>query len=291
MTIPDHYATPTAFRRALETRLKSIAMQEETDLQRLRRQVTFDRFLCRLFQQQPDAWVLKGGYAMELRIKSARTTKDIDLAFRQAFERGGSGRSAGMLLERLQQAAAVDLGDGFSFLVGEAMMDLETAPYGGARYPIEARMDGRTFVKFHLDAGIGDIVIEPIEVVAPRDWLNFLGIPPVSFPVLPAEQQFAEKYHAYTFVRGDRPNSRVRDLVDMLLLIRHSELEIARVGHSLRATFTRRGTHPVPETVPTPPAFWSVQFTSMAASCRIEIALDEAVKELKMFLVNNIKSS
>jgi nucleotidyltransferase AbiEii toxin of type IV toxin-antitoxin system len=36
---------------------------------------------------QPRAltWVLKGGYAMELRIEAARTTKDIDLTMRSVF--------------------------------------------------------------------------------------------------------------------------------------------------------------------------------------------------------------
>ena len=28
-------------------------------------------------------------------------------------------------------------------------MDLDAAPYGGARYPVESRLDGRAFVKFH----------------------------------------------------------------------------------------------------------------------------------------------
>jgi hypothetical protein len=32
--------------------------------------------------------VLKGGYAMELRIKAARTTKDIDLAMRKNYFMG-----------------------------------------------------------------------------------------------------------------------------------------------------------------------------------------------------------
>ena len=95
---PKKYATAAAFRRALEDRLQDIAGKESVDLQRLRRQVAFDRLLARLFQgKQPLAlpWVLKGGYAMELRIKAARTTKDIDLAMRgtvrgraQPFEHG-----------------------------------------------------------------------------------------------------------------------------------------------------------------------------------------------------------
>jgi hypothetical protein len=44
------YATAAAFRRALEDRLQDIAGKESVDLQRLRRQVGFDRLLARLFQ-------------------------------------------------------------------------------------------------------------------------------------------------------------------------------------------------------------------------------------------------
>jgi hypothetical protein len=38
------YKTAGAFRIALETRLQARAHEEKTDLQRLRRQVAFDRF-------------------------------------------------------------------------------------------------------------------------------------------------------------------------------------------------------------------------------------------------------
>jgi hypothetical protein len=58
------------------------AREEATDLQRLRWQVAFDRFLARMFSKGPKAaypWLLKGGYAMELRLHAARTAKDIDL--------------------------------------------------------------------------------------------------------------------------------------------------------------------------------------------------------------------
>ena len=47
---PKRYATATAFRRALEDRLQDISRKEGVDLQRLRRQVAFDRLLARLFQ-------------------------------------------------------------------------------------------------------------------------------------------------------------------------------------------------------------------------------------------------
>jgi len=40
----------------------------------------FDRLLCRLFAKPNAPWLLKGGYALELRLKTARTTRDMDLA-------------------------------------------------------------------------------------------------------------------------------------------------------------------------------------------------------------------
>jgi hypothetical protein len=42
MNSPPRYDTTAAFRIALEARLKSLARSESVDLQRLRRQVSFD---------------------------------------------------------------------------------------------------------------------------------------------------------------------------------------------------------------------------------------------------------
>ena len=83
--IPERkYASGTALRTALEERLKRVSREEGIDLQRLRRQVAFDRFLARLFRAPNNNWVLKGGYAMELRFQTARTTKDLDFTVRVA---------------------------------------------------------------------------------------------------------------------------------------------------------------------------------------------------------------
>ena len=67
------YASPSAFRRALEDRLLQMQRAEHVDIQRLRRQVAFDRLLARLFHDANPPWLLKGGYAMELRMAMART--------------------------------------------------------------------------------------------------------------------------------------------------------------------------------------------------------------------------
>jgi hypothetical protein len=62
-------------------------------------------------------------------------------------------------------------------------------------------MDERIFARFHLDAGIGDVAMEPLDSVVSRDWLGFAGIEPSRVRMIAREQQFAEKIHAYTLPR------------------------------------------------------------------------------------------
>src|SRR5437879_7473117 len=178
---------------------------------------------------------------MELRTHTARTTKDIDLTLRDgtSLPKDPNERRE-QVRAMLQDAAAPPFDDFFEFLVGEAREDLEGAPGGGSRYPVQARMDGRDFARFHVDVGIGDEVLEPLDVVTGEDWLGFGGVEPPSFPVISPEQQFAEKLHAYTLSRGERVNTRTKDLIDMVLLIRGEKLDRAKTVAALRATFAKR---------------------------------------------------
>ena len=285
---PKRYATGVAFRRALEDRLQDIAGKEGVELQRLRRQVAFDRLLARLFHVgQPLAlpWVLKGGYAMELRIKAARTTKDIDLTMRSVFSSGEKKNDQKNLvvLERLQEAAAFRSDDFFVYTIGEPISDLDAAPYGGARFPVEARLDGRVFVGFHLDVGIGDAVMEPLEVIEGRDWLGFAGIASPSLYMIPREQQFAEKLHAYTLPRHGAANTRVRDLVDMVLLVKSGTLRNDKVAEAIRVTFDRRKTHALPDTLPVPPAEWQKPYQALARECGLSGEVKDAFHILQTF--------
>lgn len=280
---PSRYATPAAFRRALEDRLMKITREERVDVQRLRRQVAFDRLLCRLFRAAPSPWLLKGGYAMELRLAVARTTRDIDLALRP--ESGGKPDwRPEDTQQQLQTAASVDLSDHFVFLIGSATRDLDAAPYGGARYPVEAQMGGRTFAKFHLDVSSGDVLREPYETLQGRDWLAFAGIGTVPFPAVSREEQFAEKLHAYTLPRSERPNSRVKDLVDMALLLQQGRLDQARLRESIRATFARRNTHAVPTSLSEPPAEWAKPFAELANECGLPEAMQPGFEAVRSYL-------
>jgi hypothetical protein len=264
MPSPRTYATAGAFRRALEERLKRASLTDQIDPNRLRRQVSFDRLLARLFREDRAPWVLKGGYALELRFKTARSTVDIDLTVqRVAASEGGDENQ--VVRQMLQSAAAVALGDWFEFTIGPPVMDLTAAPYGGARYPVEARMDERIFARFHLDAGVGDVVMRPLETIVCRDWLGFAGIESSRVLMIAREQQFAEKIHAYTLPRN-AANSRVKDLVDLALLIGSGGLDKQRILDALRLTFERRETHDLASLLP-PPADWQIPFQALAEEC------------------------
>lgn len=269
---PRRYATAAAFRVALETRLKAISTAEGTDLQRLRRQVSFDRLLARFFAEQNAPWLLKGGYAMELRLHTARTTKDIDISLPSESVTGFGGN----ILAGLQDQAGADLADFFTFTIADPQMDLKAAPEGGARYPVTASLAGRMFTKFHLDVGIGDAVTPPTELIEARDWLGFAGIARPQFMAISKEQQFAEKFHAYTLPRTDVTNTRVKDLVDMVLLIHMKAMDKGVLKQAIQATFDLRGTHPIPGAVPEAPESWKIPFSVLANECGLGISFSEA---------------
>jgi hypothetical protein len=103
------YASPDAFKQAVEQRLRTGATGPR--LRRSRQLLVFERFLARIVTIFGDAATLKGGLALELRIKRARATKDVDLRVMG---------SAQELLTQLQAAGRLDLGD---FMTFEVMPD------------------------------------------------------------------------------------------------------------------------------------------------------------------------
>jgi hypothetical protein len=268
------YRTATSFRQGLEERLNSQALSQGKDVMRLRRQLAFDRLLARMFDAPDSPWLLKGGYVMELRVKQARATKDLDLGLKSIPREP--------LRKWVEAAAAIKMDDFFVFKIGPSTMDLEAAPYGGERFPVEANMDGRPFIKFHVDIAKGDDGLEPNEKLVGHDWLSFAGLPAPEFIAIPTPQHFAEKLHAYTQVRAV-PNSRVKDLVDMVLLIQLGGLEPARVQVALAKTFVRRNAHPIPFRLDPPPPAWEVPFQALAEECGLDMDFHQAFAILSAF--------
>ena len=279
----NRYETPVALRRALEDRIIALATKTGDDNQRLRRQAAFDRLLCRLFQNEKSPWLLKGGYAMELRIRGARTTRDIDLALRRSAATP-KGWNVEVVTAMLRQAAAINLADGFEFTIGEAVLDLDAAPSGGARFTVLAQMAGRQFAQFHMDVSSGDVLREPYEILEGRDWFGFAGLPRARVPAVSPEEQFAEKIHAYTLPRASRENTRVKELVDLVLLIEQAKLDATRLAKSIRETFQRRNTHSFPTALAAPPASWSVRFSEMAEECGLEPDIQKHFSVVTQFI-------
>ena len=254
------FASPAAFKASLEARIRTVASQRKVPINTLRLKLVMERLLARLFAGANQPWVLKGGYALELRHRPrARTTRDIDLTCAADGNVDLQVRLR-MVREQLQVAAEIDLGDYLTFRIEEAEVELVGAPLGGARFSCEAFLSGRTYGRFHIDLGFGDDAGTAPEILSGDDLLAFAGIPPARVLAIPNSQQFAEKIHAYTRRWDDRVNMRTKDLVDLMLLIETASVHPAEVRAAVNATFTRRNTHPIPHELLDPPAIWAEEF-------------------------------
>jgi predicted nucleotidyltransferase component of viral defense system len=260
------YQSDADFRQALEERLRRVHRERGQPLLRLRKRVVFERCLARL-QQRPDSpWVLKGGVALELRLGSrARMTQDLDLGVSQSIaeQRNWSGRE-------LAQALRLDLGamgdDRFEFIVPEAdEVEPLIAAVKAYRFSVEARLSGRRFETIRVDVGLGDTIVPPADMLAGSDVLAFAGIPAPQIRATSRAQHLAEKVHALTRPIGDRINTRVKDLADVMLLMDLGLPEPSVVRSVVEEIFTTRRHHEIPHTVGPLPVTWVSSFTAMAS--------------------------
>ncbi|MCP4602751.1 MAG: nucleotidyl transferase AbiEii/AbiGii toxin family protein [Proteobacteria bacterium] len=255
---PRTYDSPAAFKQALEQRLKS-SSASGVDFSRRRQLLVFDRFLARVVHVMGDSAILKGGLVLELRLERARTTKDVDLRLL------GSPES---VLDQLQQAGRLDLGDFMTFEVrpDPKHPDIQNDGmlYDGLRYRAEAKLAGKLFGQpFGVDVAFADTILGDPDVILANDVLSFAGIAPPTLRLYPLESHIAEKLHAYTMPR-DRENSRVKDLPKLALLAKVRTIDAARLRQALEQTFAFRGTHEIPSSIPDPPTSWVEVYQRMA---------------------------
>ena len=257
------YGSPAAFKQALEQRLRTRS-RSGIEFARARQLLVFDRFLARVTAVFGDTATLKGGLVLELRLERARTTKDVDLRL--------MGSAAGVLA-RIQEAGRLDLGDFLTFEVGpdadHPEIQGEGMRYHGLRFRCECRLAGQPFGQpFGVDVGFGDPMLGAPDVHVAEDLLDFAGIAPPRLRLYPVETHIAEKLHAYTLPRA-RPNSRVKDLPDLALLATIKPLASGPLRQALEQTFTFRGTHALPATLPEPPPAWAEAYATMAQEDRL----------------------
>ncbi len=128
------YQSAQALRTALENRLLAQSNETGDSLDRLRRRVMFERIIARIQAAEPGQWVLKGGMALEVRLRDdARLTKDVDLGLRDDVN------SAPDLHERLIEILTIDLDhDFFIFSASNSMCQpglMNFTPPTGSPYP------------------------------------------------------------------------------------------------------------------------------------------------------------
>jgi hypothetical protein len=233
------YSTPPPNLRSLEQRIRNI---ETNDTSSLRRQVTMAMIV--VGQLLPEGAV-KGGTAMALRYGRAesRFTQDLDAA------------RVHPLSEFLDDFEA-SLNQGWAGFTGRVVDRQPPRPPGippaYVMQPFDVKLDylGRSWrtVKFELGHNEIDDAVEP-ELRIAADLVELftdLGLPgPGAIPVMRADHQVAQKLHAVS----EPGSERVRDLVDLQLLEKGEQLDLAQVQATCLRLFDYRRRHAWPPTI------------------------------------------
>lgn len=246
-------------RASLDARLMSAATDLGIDPGRLRRRLVFQRILRRI--GAVDNWVLKGGFLLETRLRQGfRSTRDLDLVTDLAHD-------AETLTRELERLVSVDPDDDFfTFrITGTRPLADDIAGRRGWKISVDAILDGRPFDRVRLD------VMERFEetaggreMIAVSPPIGELGLSVADVQAVDLAQHAAEKLHALTRLYvGDRVSTRVKDLVDLTLMLEAGFLPDSRLHRRLVAVFASRAGGTPPLGLPTPPARWTSDFATL----------------------------
>jgi len=252
--------SPQAMLQVLTARMKTDTETNGAwDLQRRQLYFAIGRLLDRLFLTQPDSWVVKGGFALLVRLPAtARPSKDLDLVY--------LGGPASVGLQALREAAELDLGDHVQLRVGDPQ-GLVEGNTRGLRLLVECFVGSKMWVRFPLD------MVESTRVGLQPDWMAPLTPIPVTlqhapaWAIWPLAQHAADKVCACLELHQGQPSSRYRDLPDLWLLATQLPPDPPQLREALAAEARRRGLRlPQRFVVPNPPA-WRAGWAQLARTC------------------------
>jgi hypothetical protein len=156
---------------------------------------------------------------------------------------------------------------------------------GSHRFRVTANLAGRLFETFLLDVGLRSSGVEEHDMLTTPDLLSFAEIDPIEVPAVPLERHLAEKVHAYTRrYRDDQVSSRVKDLIDIVLMSELASFEFERLRDAIRETFTERATHDLPSSLPAPLPEWAPPYRALATEVGLDPELSEARRIAAHFL-------
>lgn len=261
------YKTAEALRMALEQRLLSHSKETKVSLDRLRRRVLFERIVSRLHAAEPGRWVLKGGMALEVRLRDdARLTKDIDLGLRDDVT------GAEELRERLVEALEPDVdGDKFTLIPGPVKQLMEDD--GGRltwRVKVAAELAGRPFEGVQVDISPRAHELGATDLLPLPNSLDFAGVVAPLVEIIDVNRHAAEKFHGMLREYGDRENTRVRDPVDLVILTEHELLGPSALAAAVRLVWRERDGVRPPARLPSLPSSWLGRYERLVAEHNVE---------------------
>lgn len=87
-------------------------------------------------------------------------------------------------------------------------------------------------------------------------------------------------------LRITRQNTRVKDLIDMVLLIRIRAFNFQALKYAVEKVFTIRNTHTFPSQLQPPPAEWKGPYQELANECLLSLSFEDAFEEIKKIHIN-----
>lgn len=249
-----NYTSAQAFRQALEERIRQD--YQGKDIPRIRKMIAFERLMARLDQH----WILKGGYAIQLRTERARTTQDVDLLVMDI--------SVQDIENTFRNEMEKDLGDYFKFVISKS--DTSGAGEHSVRFQAISRVAGRIFERFHVDVGYMDPLLQPIDYLIPPNFLAFAQIETSRIPCYSIYQHIAEKVHSIWRPRNIQ-SSRAKDLVDLILMASlDSNVQANTLQQAIVLVFQSRG-HKVPNLFHSFPAGWQQRYNRLAKETQLHL--------------------
>ena len=219
---------------SVRARLLNIAKAEQTDFNSVLVRYALERFLYRLGESaHADHFVLKGAMLFNLWYAMPhRPTRDVDLL-------GFGPSDLQSIAQAFREIVNVVAEDGIVFDAASVRVEeiRKNAGYGGARVIVSAEL-ARARCKTQIDVGFGDAVTPgPVDAVYPVLIADFAAPHLRTYPVYTV---VAEKLHAMVLL--GMTNSRLKDYLDLSVLLEREALEPATLAAAIAATFTRRGT-------------------------------------------------
>ena len=219
---------------SVRARLLNIAKAEQTDFNSVLVRYALERFLYRLGQSaHADHFVLKGAMLFNLWYAMPhRPTRDVDLL-------GFGSSDLASIAQAFREIVTVTADDGIVFDAASVRVEeiRKNAGYAGARVIVSAEL-ARARCKTQIDVGFGDAVTPgPVDAVYPVLIADFAAPRLRTYPVYTV---VAEKLHAMVLL--GMTNSRLKDYLDLSVLLEREVLEPATLAAAIAATFTRRGT-------------------------------------------------